>query len=628
MIRWIAAACLCGAALSACAQPGVVPFGVCAHLGGGEEFADREAELKLMQAAGIRWARADWTWGYIQPNASTWRWDNYDKVVASAKAHNVTILPILCYNVDWAMPAHEHLEAWTAYVKATVKRYGADLRYWEVWNEPNISFWKPKPDAAQYAALLKATYQAIKEVDPKLQVVYGGLAGVPLGYLEESLKAGANRAFDVMAVHPYHYPSAPEDAVTAGELRQTREMLDKYGSKAPIWSTEQGWPTHISHAGPFGAALVARAAKARFPQRTAFDAAVLKVPGMPGSGAAADALHASLLTTPGFKVRFVGLSDLAGLDPASTQVLVMATGEHFPGAEYPAMLDFVRRGGLLAHVDGVPFYYAEYLEADGWKSKPFGPTIGRDPLHVGWKAWWTEKGLPEEVQVNRATAEAGTLTLPKDVPSTRWLTDKLLKGNDRFVPLVSAYDGDKLIGHAAALYLYDSELKGGFVSTTMPLDARGVTDDQQGVYQPRAVLCALADGITNYFWYEFRDGGDDPYYNEARFGMLRRNLTPKPAYEAYAALTKALGEGTYVKRLELGAGTRALVFDAGETYTVAVWRPENVEAAPVTVPVGGAAVKVTDYLGAAVEVTANAGGVTLTAGPKVQYVTGIKAEPK
>ena len=40
----------------------VSPFGVCAHLGRGDEFNQLEEEPTLMEEAGIAWARADWSW--------------------------------------------------------------------------------------------------------------------------------------------------------------------------------------------------------------------------------------------------------------------------------------------------------------------------------------------------------------------------------------------------------------------------------------------------------------------------------------------------------------------------------------------------------------------------------------
>lgn len=148
----------------------IVPFGVCAHLHRGDEFRDHERELRTMEEAGIRWARTDFSWGYFEPQNDKWRFENYDAIIAAAKKHNVHLLPILCYNVDWAFPAHDHLDDWCDYVRTVVGRYKDVLKHWEVWNEPNIGFWKPEPDPEQYARLLAATHKTIKQTDPEAQV--------------------------------------------------------------------------------------------------------------------------------------------------------------------------------------------------------------------------------------------------------------------------------------------------------------------------------------------------------------------------------------------------------------------------------------------------------------------------
>lgn len=131
------------------------------------------------------------------------------KLIPLAKQANVSILPILDYDVPWATPAWRHPDAWGGYVRRIVSRYAKDLRYWEVWNEQNGSgFWRDRPSGANYVPLLKRAYEEIKKIDPELTVLYGGTAGVPLGYIEDSLKAGAGAYFDVMNIHPYTAGSA------------------------------------------------------------------------------------------------------------------------------------------------------------------------------------------------------------------------------------------------------------------------------------------------------------------------------------------------------------------------------------------------------------------------------------
>lgn len=617
--------CLLAAITTVPAVADVVPYGVCAHLGGGQEFAAHEQELQLMEEAGIRWARADFTWGYFERTQGQWKFDNYDAIVAAAKRHNVTLLPILCYNVDWAFPAHEHLEQWCNYVRTVAARYQKDLPYWEVWNEPNIEFWKPKPDPAQYAALLKATYAAIKEVNPDLQVVYGGTAGVPLEFIRKTFELGALQACDVLAIHPYNYPTAPEQAGNiVKNIPAVRKLMEEFGGEKPLWITEFGWPTHISKVtgdGSLPAQFILHAAKLRFPGRDSFPMAVLYEKGAPFSGELSFVVRDGLARLPGVTPRLVGLAELKDLKPSQTPVLVLPVNELYPADYFDALLAYVRDGGLLVHLGGVPFYYASRLKEGKWESPGAGEGA-RQALHVGWKAWWTEKGLPERASRAELLEPAPPgLKLPPNLESTRWLTDSRLQGNDKFIPLVAAYNGNDLIGYPVALYLYDSDLKGGFLSLLLSMALTGVTEDTQGVYLPRALITSYSLGVDNIFWYEFRDGGDDATYNEHRFGIIHNDLSPKPAYTAYQTLTRSLGAGKFLQSLDLGTGNFGYVFDTGTSKTAALWCAEGQSA--VRLVVSGARVAACDYLGRPVAITITDGVATVPLCDKVTYLTGL-----
>src|SRR5207302_6380065 len=107
--------------------------------------------------------------------------------------------------------------AYAAYAAALVRRYGPGgdfwashpqlpplpIRYWQVWNEPNISFYWPQPFDDGYTALLKASHDAIKAVDPSAQIVAAGLPNDSWNALVHLYAAGARPYLDVAAIHPY-----------------------------------------------------------------------------------------------------------------------------------------------------------------------------------------------------------------------------------------------------------------------------------------------------------------------------------------------------------------------------------------------------------------------------------------
>ncbi len=523
------------------------PYGVCAHLGGGSEHEKLDEELDRMKEAGIGWVRADFTWGSIEPKDGQFRFDRYDKVVDAAKARGINVLPILCYNSPWAGYAHENLDAWARFVRKVTERYGDRLRYWEVWNEENISFWKPEPDARQYAMLLEVTYETIKSVNSRLQVMYGGTAGIPLKYIRQTFELGAAKHFDVMAIHPYCYPATVEASGRVKQLAELRDLLTQFGTSQRIWITETGWPTHVDADSTPSLALwesLTRTAAARqFPGKTNLRVAVVVDPEYSGAGTTARAT-AEHFQRSGWDCRTVTLGELATLTPNDADILLGLFGERFPKPSFEQMVRFVRDGGLLAHFGGVPLYYADDRVDGKWSTRgPGAPGTYRAALHIGWEAWWTRRGLPKQADTTRAADGVDGVKLPKNLITKRWFTDGALKPGDRFVPLLAGYNGDTFVGYPSALYLLRSDLKGAVLVNCLPIpQQRGVSRDTQAAMLSRAYLAYLALGIDVYCWYEFRDGGLKPDYNEHNFGMVDYRVTPKPAYQALKAMTGLLGQ--------------------------------------------------------------------------------------
>ena len=72
----------------------------------------------------------------------------------------------------------------------------------------------------------------------------------------------------------------------------------------------------------------------------------------------------------------------------------------------------------------------------------------------------------------------------------------------------------------------------------------GATERRQAELLAQTYILTAASGVCpNVSWYDFRCDGDSPFYNEDNFGILRTDLTPKPAYRALATLTSLFQEG-------------------------------------------------------------------------------------
>jgi polysaccharide biosynthesis protein PslG len=110
-----------------------------------------------------------------------------------------------------------------------------------MYNEPNIGFWKPKPDVQQYIKLAVAVGEALRQIAPEEAYIGPATSQIDLPFLEACFKAGLLQHWSAVSVHPYRQ-EAPE--TVAGEYAQLRRLIVQYapqGKKVPILSGEWGY---------------------------------------------------------------------------------------------------------------------------------------------------------------------------------------------------------------------------------------------------------------------------------------------------------------------------------------------------------------------------------------------------
>jgi hypothetical protein len=157
---------------------------------------------------------------------------------------------------------------WARFVSDIVARYkpggwlanqegwpeGTGVSHWEIWNEPDYSFfWSGTVE--EYFRLLKVGYLAAKFADPGCAVLLGGLAnyfdGTWFPRLLDAIEKDANRAannwyFDIAATHMYHRSKDTwEQAQRISGLLRQHGLGDK-----PIWINESGVPVWDDYPGP------------------------------------------------------------------------------------------------------------------------------------------------------------------------------------------------------------------------------------------------------------------------------------------------------------------------------------------------------------------------------------------
>ena len=250
---------------------------------GGREGAPLEAELAGIAATGARYLRIDVDWSAIEQSPGVRDWSVVDRIVDTARACGLDVIGLLAYTPTWARGpgSSEHSPptdpaTFASFARAAVQRYSSrGVKAWEIWNEPNLTFyWAPAPDPAAYAALLGPAYDAIKAVDPSSTVITGGLAPAenqprdqamkPVPFLQAVYRAGGTGKFDAVGYHPYTYPGMPTDDPGDGPFvittPQLHDVMTKHGD-APkqVWGTEMGAPTTPTTPATFQAQYLTRA---------------------------------------------------------------------------------------------------------------------------------------------------------------------------------------------------------------------------------------------------------------------------------------------------------------------------------------------------------------------------------
>jgi hypothetical protein len=236
-----------------------------------------DCNLAEIAAAGVTMERLEIPWDTVEPEPGKWDFTDFDREVAMAARHGLTVLPLLMNVPGWAGKAWNafpsNTGAYNAYVAQVVSRYGPHGSFWrdhpqlparraqwfEIWNEPYLSqFSAGGVDPAAYARLYKGAAMAGKQADPSARFLIqadlyssgdNGDSGAWVGPMFDAVPDLA-RWFDGVAVHPYTTTDSPGSYTPNdphGEFRRIENIRQEFaahgaGSKS-FWITEVGWST-------------------------------------------------------------------------------------------------------------------------------------------------------------------------------------------------------------------------------------------------------------------------------------------------------------------------------------------------------------------------------------------------
>jgi hypothetical protein len=261
------------------AYAGMNPYGI-------NTFLEQEVDdwkihrtLRLISEAGFEWIRQEFPWEDIEiegkgvfqdrrEGRDVSSWQKYDHIVDLAEEYGLGIIARLDNPPAWTRAAGNELGTlappddyadYGDFVYAVVSRYKGRIKYYQIWNEPNIypEWGEAAVDPEAYTELLKVAYQRAKEADPEAVILSAGLAPTTerternledLIFLQRMYDAGAKDYFDILSVQGYGLWNGPTDRRASPDRANfsrvllIREMMVQNGdANKAVWASEVGW---------------------------------------------------------------------------------------------------------------------------------------------------------------------------------------------------------------------------------------------------------------------------------------------------------------------------------------------------------------------------------------------------
>ncbi|MCC6278492.1 MAG: cellulase family glycosylhydrolase [Oligoflexia bacterium] len=226
--------------------------GVCTHL-------DTSSKIQQIAQMGAKWIRIDMNWNIMEPNSGQWQFAIFDQVIDLALSKGLQVYASIGYTPAWAATNGKtdgsglpQVDKWVRFVNTAVNRYKNKVRYFGIWNEPNLSgFWSGTAD--QFVDLvMQPAFDAIRAIDPTIKVLGPDLAHLYNATISMSdfygaiQRKGCLSCFDIITHHIYAGTDFEQKVngfyiggiLYKDGLKQILERVGLWGS--PVWITELG----------------------------------------------------------------------------------------------------------------------------------------------------------------------------------------------------------------------------------------------------------------------------------------------------------------------------------------------------------------------------------------------------
>jgi hypothetical protein len=201
-------------------------------------------DFDLLNEFNAAWIRSNIKWADLEPEQGTWEFERWDYLLEKAEAAGKKVVFILGFDNGWLFKDNkEHrkltgaeLPYFLDYVEQVVSRYRTRVVY-EIWNEPNIEFWKGTNE--EFYTLVSSTIQKIRATEPKATILAGSTYRVSKRFTRGLLKSGAMDDADGFSLHPYALTSKS----SIKQYHKLRKLLNEFDFYKPVWITQVGYFT-------------------------------------------------------------------------------------------------------------------------------------------------------------------------------------------------------------------------------------------------------------------------------------------------------------------------------------------------------------------------------------------------
>jgi hypothetical protein len=227
-----------------------------------------EQRLDHLSAVGAKWALVVPDWNRIEQQKGTYDWNTPahrldDVINGLVKRKIAPVIQVYGGNrlhmqtkpdantrpladATKLLDDPEVRAAWHRFVEAMVRRYRAQVKFWEIWNEPNGKwFWATPTTVKDYGRMVRDVAALIKRAQHDAVILAGSTANVPLDFLDGFLSSEGAGSFRHWTVHPYgELPEARDKPI-----RAIQDLLRVRGKSPAVWQSECGFPSSADTGG-------------------------------------------------------------------------------------------------------------------------------------------------------------------------------------------------------------------------------------------------------------------------------------------------------------------------------------------------------------------------------------------